>query len=393
MGNYLDMTVTAAPAGLTLETVSSDAELAALEGSWDDLVRAMPRPSPVLLHGWLRAWWRNFGDEGRLQVHVAYRDGKLVGALPLCVLRRRGLDVLTFLGAEQTSLADLLLAEGEGSSVAVALARRAIASEHDYANFYGLPTPSRLNDALGDSQLQLIVRAEAPVLDLNGQDWETVYKARLSSKQRALHRRRLRQLAALGRLETTVARTPDELEPALEDAFALHALRWSGRPDGSEFGTETGRRFYREATAAIAEADVARIVTLKLDGKPIAFVYNFALEGRMYCHRLAFDPALYRYSPGLVNRFDSLESAFAEGVTKIEFLGGMERYKMELTDQLEPLHEGLGLARSVPGKAALAARLTGIRLRRFLKRSPKLRRFYYEGLAPARRALRVGGRT
>jgi len=33
----------------------------------------------------------------------------------------------------------------------------------------------------------------------------------------------------------------------------------------------------------------------------------------------------------------------------------------------------------------VASRLNGIRLRRFLKRSPAVRRFYYEGLAPARR--------
>ena len=33
-----------------------------------------------------------------------------------------------------------------------------------------------------------------------------------------------------------------------------------------------------------------QIVTLRLDGRPIAFAYNFALEGTMHCYRLAFDP-------------------------------------------------------------------------------------------------------
>jgi CelD/BcsL family acetyltransferase involved in cellulose biosynthesis len=235
------------------------------------------------------------------------------------------------------------------------------------------------------------MRAEAPVLDLNGSDWETVYRTRLSSNQRALHRRRSRQLARLGRLETTVARTPEELGPALEDAFALHELRWLGRPDQSEFATARGKRFHREATTALAALDVPRIVTLKLDGRPIAFVYYFALEGRMYCHRLAFDPEFQRFSPGLVNRFDALRNAFAEGATRVEFFGGTERYKMELTDQLQPLHEGLGLAASMAGRVVLARRLNGVRLRRFLKRSPAIRRFYYEGLAPARRLFRVGG--
>jgi hypothetical protein len=30
-------------------------------------------------------------------------------------------------------------------------------------------------------------------------------------------------------------------------------------------------------------------------------------------------------------------------------------------------------------------------MRRFVKRSPTIRRFYYEGLAPARRLLKFGG--
>ncbi|HEV2902316.1 MAG TPA: hypothetical protein VGW30_03555, partial [Gaiellaceae bacterium] len=48
--------------GIRVETVSSEAGLAQLAGeSWDDLVRAMPRPSPFLLHSWLVEWWRHYG--------------------------------------------------------------------------------------------------------------------------------------------------------------------------------------------------------------------------------------------------------------------------------------------------------------------------------------------
>ena len=376
---------------MTFETISTAEGFAALGDSWDDLVRAMARPSPRLLHSWLAAWWRHFGADNELAVQVAYRGDRLVGALPLFTQRRQGLRILTFMGAEQVPLADLLLANGEKAAVGAALAERAAATKHDYADFHGLPAASRLTSALGPSRLQLIVRAEAPVLDLTGVDWETYYTTRLSSKQRALHRRRIRQLSKLGTLESTVARTREELVPALEEAFRLHSLRWEGRPDRSDFGTEAGRRFHREATDAIADLDVPRIVTLRLDGRAIAFAYYFALEGAMHCYRLAFDPELQRFSPGLVNRYDTLEYAFAEGASRIEFLGGLERYKVELTDRTEPLHEGLGLADSVAGKVVVSARLNTVRMRRIAKRSPTIRRFYYEGLAPARRLLNLGG--
>ena len=42
------------------------------------------------------------------------------------------------------------------------------------------------------------------------------------------------------------------------------------------------------------------------------------------------------------------------------------------------------------GKVVVSTRLNGVKLRRFAKRSPAIRRFYYEGLAPARRLLRSG---
>jgi CelD/BcsL family acetyltransferase involved in cellulose biosynthesis len=371
---------------LTFGTISSDASFAALAGTWDELVRAMPRPSPFFLHGWLLEWWRHYGEGATLAVYVAYRGGAVVAALPLLVRSDRGLKVAKFLGGRQSALADLLLAEDEDSSVGKALAERARSSGQDMADLFGLPAESRLVAALGPSCLGLIERVEAPVLDLSG-GWDAVYRAKMSSKTRSEHRRRRRRLSELGRLEITVARTREELEPALEEAFRLHALRWAGRSDGSGFVTPTGRRFHRAALRALAEIDVPRIVTLTLDGQAIAFHYYFALQGRMYCHRLAFDPALERFSAGLLNTLDAIEVASAEGLTRVEFLGGAEHYKMDLADRLEPLYGGIGLATSPRGRAVVAARLGAIRLRKRLKRSPRLRRFYLEGLAPVRRLV------
>ncbi len=377
---------TVAPGGLTLETISSADAFARVHRDWDHLVRAMPRPSPMLLHGWLLEWWRHYGEEGNLAIQVAYRDGRLVGALPLCVQSRLGLRVLSFLGGTHSALADLLIAPGEGFETGTALAGRIASSNHDFADLFGLPGGSRLVHALGDPQLRLIERAEAPVLDIAG-DWGDVYHAKMSSKKRGQHRRRRRNLAMLGKIEVTVARTHDELAAALEEGFELHALRWNGRPDGSQFATATGKRFHRAAILALADVDVPRIVSLRLDGRPIAFHYFFALERRMYVHRIGFDPALARYSPGWLNTLDTIEVAAGEGVNRVEFLGGADRYKLDLADRFEPLYEGFGLHGTLRGAAAARTRVGAIQLRRRLKRSDALRHFYFEGLAPARRLL------
>jgi CelD/BcsL family acetyltransferase involved in cellulose biosynthesis len=370
---------------VALRTVTTREELERLAPEWDTLVRAMPRPSPFLLHAWVDEWWRHYGDDAALYVPVAFASGTLVGAAPFTRRRERGVPVLRFLGGRQSVLSDLLLAPDAPPSIARDLAGRVTAAEAAYVDAYGLPCRSRLAAALGPS-LRLIERVEAPVLELTD-GWDVVYRAKTSSKKRNLHRRRRRQLAELGRLEVAVAREPDELARALEEAFRLHALRWEGRPDGSGFVTAVGQRFHRAVLLRLAEHDVPRIVLLKLDGRAIAFHYYFALEGVMYVHRLAFDPALARYSPGLVNTLDTVEAAAAEGLTRVEFLGGAERYKRELADRFDPLCHGLGLARGPRGRALVAAELAAIRLRLRAKRSSALRRLYIDGLAPVRRVL------
>lgn len=364
--------------------LTTQAGLDELADEWNALVDAMARPSPFLLHGWLSEWWRHYGQGAQLTLHVARRDGKLVGALPLFSRAHSGLRVTEFLGSGTSALADLLVLDRDDDETARALGERAVASGHDLADLFGLPGESRLARELGRTQLRMIERVESPVLDLQA-GWPEVYKEKTDSKKRNLHKRRRRQLGELGRLEVMRARTLEELEPALEEAFHLHELRWAGRPDGSGFATQCGKRFHRAALRELAALDGARIVTLKLDDRPIAFHYFFVVANRMYVHRLAFDPALSRYSPGLVNTLDALEWAGEEGLERVEYLGGGERYKLELSDRLEPLYQGLGLAGSVKGRVVLAARLGKIRARRRLKRSATLHRLYLNGLTPLRR--------
>ena len=91
------MAVTSASVS-SVETVSTIDAFEALAGEWDDLVRAMPRPSPFLLHGWLAEWWRHYGEGAEFAVQVARSDGRLAGALPVVVRRRAGVRVASFMG-------------------------------------------------------------------------------------------------------------------------------------------------------------------------------------------------------------------------------------------------------------------------------------------------------
>ena len=359
---------------LRVETVTSEAGLAALAGVWDDLVRAMPRPSPFLLHPWLLEWWRHYGRDADLAVHVAHRGDRLVGALPLFTRRQAGLRVTAFVGGTWALLGDLLLAPGEEARTAAALVERA-ASDDDFASLFGLPGSSRLVAALPPDRLHLIERLEAPVMDLSA-GWEHVYAAKFTAKARSERRRRLRQLSELGPVEIAVARRREELGPALEEAFRIHRLRWQGRRDASGFVTPTGLRFHRAALLALADLDVPRLTVLRCGGRGIAFALSMQLSGATYGVSMAFDPAYATFGVGMEAKLSSLEAAAAEGVTRVELLGADAPHKRRLTDGFEPVYQGIGLARSRRGRVASEALVGAIHLRRRLKRWPAAKRVY-----------------
>lgn len=362
---------------LSFSVVSSLDELERLGSQWDSLVRSMSRPSPFLLHGWVSEWWRAFGSGADLSVTVARRNGRLVGALPAIIRRSRGLRVCRFLGEHESALADLLVDPTEPPETAVALVAAFRRGAYDFCDLFGLPAESVLVRAAPRALTQ-IERVEAPVL-LMPDGWDVAYASKTSSKRRSLHRRRLRQLGELGEVEFVSGRSRQELEPLLEEAFALHRLRWEGRPDGSTFGTRQGQGFHRAALARLADSGVLRIVLMRVGGRAVAFHYFFELDRTMYVHRLAFDPALARYSPGLVSTLETLRVASEDGMTKVEYLGGGERYKLELSDRLEPLYQAVGLALNPVGSIASRCRVAAIEARKTFKRSERLQRLYLSG--------------
>jgi CelD/BcsL family acetyltransferase involved in cellulose biosynthesis len=380
----------AQPAALEIATVTDAAGFAALADGWDELVGAMARPAPFLLHAWLEEWWRHLSGDARLAVVAARREGRLVGALPLMIHRRLGVRTATFIGGSDSALADLLLAPGEPDATARALVDELRNLPFDLLDVFGLPAESHLARAAGED-LDVHERVEAPVM-LMPEGFDTAYKAKRGSKRRAEHRRRMRRLQESGDAEFTIVRTIDELRPALEEGFRINGLRWEGRPDRSLFSTDAGHAFHRAVLPRLAELDMARILLLRSEGRVVAFQYWLAYRGSMISCRRAFDPSFSQFSPGLLTMLRALEDASEEGLTRVEFLGGPEPYKLEFCDGFEPMHQGLGFASGARGRVVGRAELGMLGLRRKVRHSESLHRLYVDRLAPARRlAKRLRG--
>ena len=138
--------------------------------------------------------------------------------------------------------------------------------------------------ALPQGLLRLVQRLEAPVCDL-GPSWEAAYTSRLSSKARSEDAGACassRSSAPSSRRSHAARRRPRAVEDARRPRPA-----WGGRRDASGFITDTGKRFHRAALLALADQDVARGLTIRLDGRPIAFSLYLQLAGRSYGMNMA----------------------------------------------------------------------------------------------------------
>jgi CelD/BcsL family acetyltransferase involved in cellulose biosynthesis len=374
---------------LELSVVSTAEGLAALAPEWDTLVHAAARPCPFLLHGWVTAWWRHLGAGSTLAVIAARRGGTLVGIAPMIIQKRHGLRACRLLGGAESALGDLLVTRDDDHAIARALLQRVAQLRFDYLDVFGVPGDGPLTHACVGQRLVDIERVGAPVLNMPD-GWAAAYAERIHGKKRALHRRRMRQLGAVGAIGWSTARTPDEVAGELEHAFEIHARRWSGRPDGSSFGVAAARDFHRAAAAALAAQDAVRIVVLRIDDRPVAFQYSFVIGTTLYLHRIAFDPVLAPHSPGQLTLLHAIGDAASEGIRRVEFLGGNERYKLELADCSEPLHQMIGLAQGPLGNVAARALQLVIAARVKLREYPRIHRMYLDGLSPVARMFGRG---
>jgi CelD/BcsL family acetyltransferase involved in cellulose biosynthesis len=102
---------------------------------------------------------------------------------------------------------------------------------------------------------------------------------------------------------------------------------------------------------------------------------------------MAFLPSHARFSPGWIATLHMLEQAAGEpGGREVEFLGGCEEYKLAFADEQRPLHDAFSRPRTLAAHLYVGMHLGSVLLRRRLKRIDAVRRVYYDGFAPARRA-------
>jgi CelD/BcsL family acetyltransferase involved in cellulose biosynthesis len=330
--------------------------------SWRRLLERAPHAQPVLTPLWLLAWWRVFGDGRSLRV-LAVQDGEdMVGLLPLSlrtVAHRRAIPVRRLeLLATGEDEADEIMSEYVGG-VAVGGRENEVAEAVAYALADGRlgdwdelrmtamsgddPLVASLSAALAGRGLAARVAetSHAAFIPLPG-TWDAYTKA-LGSSRRYVLTRSLRELDAWskGQWELRRARGQRELEEGAEVLRALHAERWRAEGRSGVFASARFCAFHESVMPRLLAGEDGASLDLSwllVRGSPIAASYSIVYRGKLHFYqsgRSVDTPKGVR--PGIALHAMGIRTAIESGLKEYDFLGGLTRYKRELSLATRPL--------------------------------------------------------
>ncbi|WP_344281333.1 GNAT family N-acetyltransferase [Streptomyces hebeiensis] len=329
----------ACPAGavpkpvFTTELCRDTDRFAELAPAWDALHRRSRNATPFQCHAWLYSWWLSYGKRGRLRVVLVHRDGELVAAAPL-MLVRGALPVLVPIGTGITDYCDVLLDEGpdgpagpDGAAVAEALARAlANAARTAVIDLREVRPGAAAERVLAcwrgpRRELPDSLCLELPALTMD----ELLGRLATARSQRA--RAKMRKLDALGIQEQPVPEA--EVPDAVGRLLGLHRLQWQGRGVTQEHLSARFSDHLTRAVTSMVATGTARVTEFRLEGKVVAADLTL-MSGRMEGGYLyGVDPTLRDRKVDVATMLlrSAIRHIGASGRSTLSLLRGDEPYK------------------------------------------------------------------
>ncbi len=316
-----------APAWAT-ELVDTGSALRDLQPEWDDLYARSVGGTPFQTHGWIDSWWEQYGRPGRLRVLLLRRDGRLVAAAPLWLVRRGGVRVLAPLGGGQSDHHDVLL----DRDAAVPAAERLAAA------LAALPGW----DVLDLAEVRAGAGADLLAAAWPAGRWRTAHGSRclelphgsaaafaasLPKHTAKTVKRKLRRIedSPITSREVPAAEVP----AAVGRLLALHAGQWSGRSISAEHVRPRFARHLAGAVAAMAARDQAVLTEYTHAGRVVILDLSVVGPDCVGTYLAGFEPAMREHVDVamlmLTRAFGQVER---RGLAGVSLLRGDEPYKL-----------------------------------------------------------------
>jgi CelD/BcsL family acetyltransferase involved in cellulose biosynthesis len=313
----------------SVEEINRIEELAGFRPVWDALLARTDGRSFFHTLPWLEVYWEHFGAGQRLRALIVSDRGELIGIMPLVVRAERtrlgSVRVLTYPLDDWGSFYGPIGPQPEATLAAGLAHVRRTPRDWDIlelrwidpAGPYGRQT-ERAMRAAGFQACRSVWDYTA-VIDLNG-GWGA-YLAGRSSKWRSNLRRTERRLGRQGRVDYLRYRPRGQAHGEEDPRWDLYDLceeiarrSWQGSStSGTTLSHESVRQFLRSVHAVAARAGAVDLNLLLLDGRPLAFAYNYYWRGHVYGLRAGYNAELSREGAGNLLLARAIEDSFRRG--------------------------------------------------------------------------------
>jgi len=333
------------PGMVEIVEIDDPDELAGYRLAWSSWLPQTPRATFFNTWDWLDIYWRHFGGGQRLRALVARSESGPIGVLPLCVrTERRAIGRVRVVTDPLDGWGTWFGPVGSNRAVATLAAMQHLRStrrDWDIVDLRSTGPPGSDGGRVARSMRVVGLLSEArryqttSVIDLRG-DWAS-YLARKSRPSRHEIRRRLRRTSGDDRVEYIRHRPAPAREGDGDprwDLFAMceHVALASWQAASSTGTTLTDprvRAFFRECHAAAARAGMVDVNLLLVDGRPVAFIYNYHFQGRLTGVRMGYDAA-YGRGLGSALMLRSIAESFARGDESYDLGPGEAPWKRSL---------------------------------------------------------------
>ncbi|KIF02348.1 glycosyl transferase family 1 [Streptomyces sp. RSD-27] len=301
-------------------------QFAALEESWNRLVRECPTATPFQSHAWLHSWWLSYGKDGRLRILLVRRGGELVGAAAL-MLVHRPLPRLVPLGGPITDYFDVLVSREHAAQVVPALARGLHRAARSAVVDLREVRPGAAAEAVFEAWPGVSRRlTDSTCMELPALPFDQLVKRMPASGAQRV-RAKLRKTDAAGIEEHEV--TEREVPQAVRTLLRLHEQQWRGRGVTPEHLRPRFAEHLTRATRRMVRAGEGRLTEFRLDGKVVAANVTLLSASLSGGYLYGADPGLRDRKVDVATLLLRYEAgrALEEGRPVVSFLRGNEPYK------------------------------------------------------------------
>lgn len=312
-----------------------------LEAAWNDMSQDSSFRAPFYSWTWYDTWWKHFAESNELFVVAAHApDGRLQVLAPLMKGPRslRGFKVseLRFAANSISPGNSILFRNGVEAPEALATVLGCLAEhrhEWDMFTLWNVPETaaylSTFDEAAAARGFHVIREPgwQSAFITI-GDNFEQYMAENFGKDRRRGIRQKVRQLSQRPGYQVLDFQGPEEMDRAVELAFAISRSSWKGKLGTDMTGCDARRAFYQELSHRLARQGQVRIWISMLEQTPLALQYDLVASDSMYLVVNDFNEACQGQSPGTVLLYQVVETMFAErGIGRFQFSGDLYDYK------------------------------------------------------------------